>query len=268
MKSGMSNIDELSAFVRPAAATRLLVLGGGGGIGFAIVEACAALGVEVVVMDMPQSIARRQWPQGVVCIDIDVRSEDSVLAAFAALPEGFAQLDALVNAFGYTGELASVEQTTSEVWDNMHDGNLRGMFLVCRAAMPRLRRAASASVVMFGTGIAQIGAAGYAAYATAKAGVGSLTRVLAAEGAPHIRVNAIAPGGIDTAFLRGGFAEGASEAGAPKRISIDDYAKRVPMARIGDVDDVLGPTLFLLSPASRYVTGQVLHVNGGALMRD
>ena len=77
-------------------------------------------------------------------------------------------------------------------------------------------------------------------------------------------VVAIAPGGVDTAFLRGGYGRGGREEGAPLRLSIEDYAARVPLGRIGVAADVVGPVLFLLSSAAAYVSGQVLHVNGGS----
>jgi 3-oxoacyl-[acyl-carrier protein] reductase len=264
----MKTKTDLTTFLTPTADQRIVIAGGAGGIGFALTEALCALGADVAVMDLPQSLARRTFPANTTLIEMDVRYEASVDAAFAALPTQFAELDGLINVFGYTGDLAAIEHTSTATWLDMHDGNLHGVFFTCRAAMPYLRRSSAASVINFSTGIAQIGAAGYAPYATAKAGINALTRILAAEAAPTIRVNAIAPGGIDTAFLRGGFGHGGAEDGAPKRISIEDYAKRVPLGRIGNVDDVVGPTLFLLSPASRYITGQVLHVNGGALMRD
>jgi len=87
-------------------------------------------------------------------------------------------------------------------------------------------------------------------------------RVLAAEMAPHARVNAIAPSAVDTPFLQGGTGRQTRALGFDK----DVYVKSVPLARIAVPEDIVGPILFLLGPASAYITGQTLHVNGGLLM--
>ncbi len=254
--------------VRLPAARTALVVGGCGGIGDAVVTALLAQGVQVVVMDLATSLLARPLPDTVQGIAIDLRDEASVLAAFAQLATRHRAIDYLVNVAGYTSALAPVAQLDMAMFDDIHAGNLRGMVLCCKHALPLLQHGSDAAIVNISTGIANIGAPGYAAYASAKAGVAALTRVLAAEAAPTVRVNAIAPGGVDTAFLRGGYGRGGREDGPPLRLSIDDYAARVPLGRIGVPDDVVGPVLFLLSAAAAYVSGQVLHVNGGALMRD
>jgi len=256
-----------SAVLLPSS-RKALVVGGCGGIGHAVVRALLDQGLQVVVMDLPGSLQSRPLPDGVETFAVDLRDEASVADAFHALAARHPALDYLVNVAGYTSALVPVQDLDVTVFDDIHAGNLRGMLLCCKHALPLLRRGTDAAIVNVSTGIANIGAAGYAAYATAKAGVNALTRVLAAEAAPNIRVNAIAPGGVDTAFLRGGYGRGGREDGAPLRLSIEDYAARVPLGRIGVAADVVGPVLFMLSPAAIYVTGQVLHVNGGALMRD
>ena len=254
--------------VRLPAARIALVVGGCGGIGLAIVTALHAQGLRVVVMDLASSMQARPLPDGVARIAVDLREEFSVIAAFKALAAEHPHLDYLVNVAGYTSALQPVEELGTATFDDIHAGNLRGMLLCCKHALPLLRAGNDAAIVNVSTGIANIGAAGYAAYATAKAGVNALTRVLAAEAAPTVRVNAIAPGGVDTAFLRGGYGRGGADDGPPLRVNIDDYARRVPLGRIGVTTDMVGPVLFLLSSAAAYVSGQVLHVNGGALMRD
>ena len=256
-----------SAVLLPASRTAL-VGGGCGGIGHALVGALLDQGVQVAVMDLPGSLQSRSLPDGVAKIAVDLRDEASVAAAFQELSARHPALDYMVNVAGYTSALVPVQELEMAEFDDIHAGNLRGMLLCCKHALPLLQRGTGAAIVNVSTGIANIGAAGYVAYATAKAGVNALTRVLAAEAAPGIRVNAIAPGGVDTAFLRGGYGRGGREEGAPLRLSIEDYAARVPLGRIGVAADVVGPVLFLLSSAAAYVSGQVLHVNGGALMRD
>ena len=102
-------------------------------------------------------------------------------------------------------------------------------------------------------------AEGYGPYATAKAGMLGLVRMLARENAPWLRVNAVAPSAVDTEFLTGG-------TGRPQRaahLDVDEYARHVPLGRIARPADVMGPILFLLSPAAGCITGQTLIVNGG-----
>lgn len=264
----MKTKSDVNAFLTPAADQRIVIVSDAGGVDFAQTEGLCAVGADVAVMDLPQSLARRTFPTHTTLIEMDARYEASVTAAFAALPAQFTALNGLINVFGYTGDLSAIKHTSTATWLDMHDGNLNDVFSTDRAAISYLERSLAVSVINFSTGIVQIDAASYAPYATAKAGINALTRVLSAEAAPTICVNAIAPGGIDTAFLRGGFGHSGLEDGIPKRISIEDYARRVPLGRTGNVDDVMWPTLFLLVPALRSMTGQVLHMNGVALMRD
>jgi 3-oxoacyl-[acyl-carrier protein] reductase len=104
----------------------------------------------------------------------------------------------------------------------------------------------------------------YGAYGPAKAGLLLLMRQLALENAPHVRVNAVAPVPVDTAFLRGGTGR-SDEQGEPP-LPTEVLAKLAPMGRMATPEDIVGPVLFLLSNASAYMTGQTLFVNGGAYM--
>lgn len=254
--------------IRLPADMHLAVVGGCGGIGYAIVLAALAQQVQVSVLDLPASLAQRQMPGDVDAIALDIRDAQQVAAAFAQMAQRHSHLDALVNVAGYTGGLQNLEGIDDTLFDDIQQGNLHGALQCCRHALPLLRKAAHPSIVNVSTGIASIGAAGYGAYAIAKAGLNALTRVLAAEAAPQVRVNAVAPGGVDTAFLRGGYGRGGSEQGPPLRLDIDAYAAKVPLGRIATADDIAAPVLFLMSPAAAYISGQVIHVNGGALMRD
>ncbi|KRG58306.1 SDR family NAD(P)-dependent oxidoreductase [Stenotrophomonas sp. JC08] len=246
----------------------LVVVGGCGGIGHAIVQAAHAQQAQISVVDLAQSLQQRPLPDGVHGVAADIRDPAAVSAAFAQVAAHHPQIDGLVNVAGYTGGLQTLDGLEAAVFEDIHQGNLRGALHCCQQALPLLRQAPHPAIVNVSTGIASIGAAGYGAYAIAKAGLNALTRVLAAEAAPQVRVNAVAPGGVDTAFLRGGYGRGGREDGAPLRLDIDAYAARVPLGRIGVAADIAAPVLFLLSDAAAYISGQVLHVNGGALMRD
>lgn len=250
----------------PPAGARLLVIGGCGGLGHALVQHAERLGLSVTIMDLPQAGERRGIVTDERFIEVDLRNEDSVRSAFARLRSIGGVLDGVAICSGYTKGHDRIEGLDVARFDDVLAGNLRGPVLAMRAALPLL--APEASVVVLTTGIGQIGAPGYAGYGASKAGLNAIIRILAAEVAPGIRVNGVAPGAVDTAFIRGGFAEGASESGDPERFDAAEYNRRVPMGRMAVSDDVVGPMLFLLSDNARYVTGQVLHVNGGALMRD
>ena len=250
----------------PAAGSTVLVIGGCGGIGRALVAAASALDIRVVLMDLPSSLERRGIAAGPNAIPVDLRDENSIASAFARIGETGAKLDGIAVCSGYTSGYDRIADLETATFDDVLSGNLRGPVLAMRAAAPYLEN--NASIVLLTTGIGQIGAPGYAAYGASKAALNAITRILAAELAPSVRVNGVAPGAVDTAFIRGGYGAGAGETGDPERIDTDEYVKLVPLGRMGVPDDVVGPMLFLLSDAARHITGQVLHVNGGAFMRD
>ena len=106
---------------------------------------------------------------------------------------------------------------------------------------------------------------GYGPYGASKAGLIALTKSIAMEEAPLVRANAVAPGAVRTAFLEGGTGREGRAKGGGTRLDVAAYVRGVPMGRIAEAEDVVGPILFLLSGASGYMTGQVLWVNGGAL---
>lgn len=250
----------------PPAGRKLLVIGGCGGIGRALVNASEHAGLDVAIMDLPTAFERRGLESGDRNITIDLLDESSIRVAFQKLEESVGKIDGIAYCAGYTTGSDTIESLDTKTFDDVLSGNLRGPVLALREAVPYLSK--DASIVLLTTAIGQIGAAGYAAYGAAKAGLNAITRILAAELAPDVRVNGVAPGAVDTAFIRGGFGAGAAESGDPERFSAEEYEARVPLGRMAVPDDIVGPVLFLLSDAARHITGQVLHVNGGAFMRD
>jgi 3-oxoacyl-[acyl-carrier protein] reductase len=251
---------------QPKKDRRVAVVGGAGGIGRALVAALLDEGAKVAALDLPASLARHKPPAGVVAHALDATDESQVRKAFDALRKEWGGLDALVNLAGFAAAKTPVGATSRAVWDEVMDGNLTAAFLCSQAALPLLREGADAAIVNMSSGLAVKPAPGYGPYSVAKAGVLALTRLLAAENAPSIRVNAVAPAAVDTAFLKGGTGRGGDDATATARLDLDAYLKTVPLARLAQPDDVVGPILFLLSPAAAYVTGQTLHVNGGLWM--
>lgn len=249
----------------PPAGRRIAVVGACGGIGRRLVERLLAAGCEVAALDLPASLERHPSPEGARAISLDATDEAAVEAAFAQVDAAFGALDGLVNLVGFARERVPVEQTSLGTWEEVIEGNLASTFLACRAALPLLHRGTEAAIVNTSSGLALKPTPGYGPYSVAKAGVLALTRLIAQENAPRVRANAVAPAAVDTAFLRGGTGRGGDDA-TGTRLDLEAYLRAVPLARIAQADDVVGPILFLLGPASAYVTGQTLHVNGGLLM--
>ncbi len=242
----------------PQAGTRLALIGGAGGIGRALADEAAALGIAVTLLDLPASLEAADRAG----IPIDVADVESVDAAFAELARHTGgAIDAMVNLAGFTLDRIAVADLDPALWQQVIAANLTGAFLVARAALPLLRKGKDPAIVHVASGLAARVAPGYGPYSASKAGLIALTKALAVENAPWLRANAVAPGAVDTVFLRGG----TGRAPLPQRLDEAAYVRTIPLGRIATPDDVVGPILFLLGPGAAYMTGQVLWVNGGAL---
>lgn len=239
---------------------RVAVLGGAGGIGRAVVADLAASGDEVIVLDLESSLQRHALQ--VDAIAIDVLSEQAIAASIAELTRRWPAIDGFVNLAGYNSKLQSLSETSAEYFDDIIAGNLRGAFLSTKAVLPLM--AEGSSIVMVASGLGRFIRPNYGSYAAAKAGVIALANTFALECAPKVRVNTVAPGLVDTAFLRGG--TGRSDEKGDSVVNFAPYLASIPLKRLADPDDIVGPIRFLLGQDSCYMTGQVLWVNGGAFM--
>jgi 3-oxoacyl-[acyl-carrier protein] reductase len=239
----------------------MVVVGGCGGIGRALVDAALALDLRVTVLDLDSSLAKAPPPDSVSSHAIDVTDPDSVAAAFGQL-DG---IDALVNLAGFTNERTPVADLDIARWNAIIAANLTGAFLVAKAALPMLKASGTpespSAIVHASSGLATRLFPGYGPYGASKAGLIALTKSLAVECAPRVRANAVAPGAVDTAFLDGGM--GRERPGS--RMDVSAYANGIPMGRIAQTSDVVGPILFLCGPGAAFMTGQVLWINGGAV---
>jgi len=188
---------------------------------------------------------------------LDVTDEKSVDSAITNAEQTLGPVHVLVNAAGVTLSKPALEQSTDD-WDRVIDTNLRGAFLMSMAAARRARAAERPLVIInivSVLGIRQAG--GVAPYAVSKAGLIQLTRCLALELARHdIRVNAIAPGYVRTDINEEFLSSAAGSA----------LIKRIPQRRLGELSDFDGTLLLLASDASRYITGEVIAVDGGHLV--
>jgi len=222
------------------AGKRALVTGGTRGIGKATVDLLRAAGADVV------AVGRRSHG--------DLAEPATAAALAAALPAG-AALDILVVNHGvWEPQGVPLARMDERQWRSTLAQNLDAVYYVVRALVPRM--AAGGAVVLVASTAAQRGEALHADYAASKGAVVALTKSLAVELAPGIRVNCVAPGWADTEMAARPYAGGgraAIEAG-------------IPLGRVASAEDVAGPILFLCSALARHVTGEILNVNGGSVL--
>ena len=190
-----------------------------------------------------------------LAISVNVADEEQCKASIDRMVKEFGGLYGLVNNAG-----VAIDQLTlrykSEDWDKLMSINLKGAFLMSKAALRPMMKADGASIVNMSSVVGQMGNAGQAVYAASKAGLVGMTKSLAREFASRqVRVNALAPGFIDTEMTQALSEEQRSK-----------LSSEIPLQSLGTVEDIAAGTLYLLSPLSRYVTGQVLSINGGLYM--
>ncbi|PZQ77311.1 MAG: 3-oxoacyl-ACP reductase [Variovorax paradoxus] len=239
-----------------------LVTGAGGGLGSAISLGFAQEGARVIVADVDaaraEATAARITAAGgqAWSVAIDVRDRAAVQACAADLEARLGPVDVLVNNAGISGRARIDDPNATEVWDRLIEVNLEGLFNVTHAFVPALKKTRGcivnlSSIVAFVSGISSAG------YIASKGAVRSLTQALARDLAPFgVRTNAVAPGLMLTEMV-------APQLAVPG--GTDWYMKRVPMARGGEVDEIVGPVVFLCSAMASYVNGVVLPVDGGFL---
>lgn len=233
-----------------------LITGGGRGIGSAIAQLFASEGARVAIADIDPHTAHdtaASIGQDALGLDIDVALKPSVLAGIDQVINHFGQLDILVNNAGFL-KYTTFADCREEDWDRIVDINMKGPFLCTQAAIPHMRARQTGAIVNMTSLAAKTG--GLAAgppYAAAKAGVLTLTIGMARYLAPDgIRVNAIAPGVIDTAMTS-----------APEH---DALKASIPIGHSGQPEDVAQCALFLACDDSRHITGETIDVNGGLFM--
>src|ERR1700681_3872995 len=236
-----------------------LVTGGGTGMGRAIAESFAREGAKVVVNYSRSREEAEEVVSGIcaaggtaIAIGADVAQDAQVRAMVDQVGRAFGRLDVLINNAGWTARVPhdKLEDLTDEIWDRTFDTNVRGVFYCARAAVPLLRQQAGATIVNVSSTAALTGMGSSMAYAASKAAVSTLTKSLARTRAPHIRVNAIAPGLVRTRFASWPSATfDAGEAGTP--------LKRLP-----NVDEIARLTLFLVCDATS-ISGEIMVIDGG-----
>lgn len=238
-----------------------VVTGGARGIGLAIAQELADQGAHVVLGDVNLEGAQESAEAiaskgGSACAArLDVTDLDQIQSVFNSVAQEYKPMDILVNNAGITKDGLLVRMK-EEDWDRVLSINLKGTFLCGQQAGKIMMKQRRGAIVNIASIVGVMGNAGQANYSASKAGVIGLTKTMARELAPRgITVNAVAPGFIDTEMTR----------------VLDDSVKdklreQIPLTRLGSPEDVAYSVAFLVSSRARYITGQVINVNGGMLM--
>ena len=237
----------------------VLVTGGTRGIGAAITKAFLAEGARVAINGRTSASTADAMVdlKGAIAAPGDVSTVAGCEAAVGAALTAFGSLDVLVNNAGIF-ERGTVEETSEEMWDAVMNANVKSILFCTRAALPSLRSAKGAIVNI----ASESGLNGYpetTAYCASKGAAVNLTRSMAMEFAPDVRVNALCPGVVETDMSRAGFAVNGDEAEGIRR-QHDAY----PLKRIGTLEQAAAATLFLASDEAGFINGAALPMEGGA----
>jgi NAD(P)-dependent dehydrogenase (short-subunit alcohol dehydrogenase family) len=244
---------------------RVIVTGGSSGMGEAAVRVFVREGAQVASLDVADDLgagvvaaANEEGPGRAVYHHCDVRSRDDVQAAFERAVGDLGGLDALVHAAGVDRQVPA-ESMTEEDWDFLVGINLKGTFLANTTAFPYLHDNGGGRIVNFTSAAGQVALPSRSHYAAAKGGVISWSRSIAAEwGRYGINVVTFAP------FARTPMIETFREGLGEGRAAFDSAVANTPLGRLGDPETDIAPVLvFLLSDAARYITGQIVAVDGG-----
>jgi 3-oxoacyl-[acyl-carrier protein] reductase len=239
-----------------------IVTGGAQGLGKAIALELARKGSHLVVGDVNleaaqrvteevHALGRRSLP-----LRVDVSNARDVSEMTDRVVKEFGRIDILINNAGIC-QVVTIEKMTEEDWDRVMAINLKGVFLCSKAVMGVMKKQRSGRIVNMGSLAGKVGGIATGAnYSVSKAGVMCFTKALARELAPYgVTVNAVAPGVIETDMTRG-ITQG----------DFTNYLKTIPLGTIGSAEDVSHAVAFLVSDEARYITGEILDVNGGMLM--
>ena len=238
-----------------------VVTGGSRGIGKGVVSMLASFGTHVVVNYLRDEAAATATVNlalshnvKAIAIQADVSKLDDAERLLRETVEHFARVDFLIcNAGIWEG--APVESISEELWEKSLDVNLKGTWLVCRAAVPVMKQQRFGRIVIVSSTAGQRGEPNFSNYAASKGGQISFTKSLAPELGPFgINVNCVAPGWVETEMTTDALADAES------------IIKGIPVGRVATTEDIAGAIVFLCSNWANHITGEVLNVNGGSVL--
>jgi NAD(P)-dependent dehydrogenase (short-subunit alcohol dehydrogenase family) len=241
-----------------------VISGGGTGIGQAIALAFAREGAQVAVAGRRRNKLEetlrllQQSGCSALALECDVTKAADTIRAIKSAEDAFGKLNVLVNNAGALS-VSTVETITEDDWDRVMATNIKGPFLMSRAALPALRRAGGGSIINVGSVLGIVAIRDRAAYCASKGGVSMLTRAMALDHAEdHIRVNCLCPSIVESDMTQSLFAE--TEAGRQAR---ESRLASIPLGRFGKPNDIAGLAVFLASDESSWMTGTVIPLDGG-----
>ena len=232
----------------------IFVTGGSRGIGEAIVRRAAGKYNVCFTYNANEGLARELEKElaslGVVAVKCDVRDENSVKSAVEFAKKRFGRIDVLVNNAGVSKSGLLIDLDEKD-WDDVFDVNVKGVYRITKAILPDMLAKRSGAIVNVSSIWGQVGASCEVAYSSSKAAVIGFTKALAKEVAPMgVRVNAVAPGAVDTDMMKEYSAD-----------EIKDICKEIPLGRLAKAEEIADAVLFLAE--NEYTTGAILAVNGG-----
>jgi len=236
----------------------VLVVGSSGGIGNATVREFRKHEFKVVGVD--QKVSKLDLPD--IFIQGEVTDENLWIEVASSIKKEFGQLDVLVNLAG-RNYYSLIDESDINQWRNMLDVNVLGMVLAIKNLVPLLKVSNDPAIINMSSISGYIGSVGYAAYCTSKGAVDSLTKSLALELAPKIRVNAIAPGWIETPFT----VEGLEKSEDPVKYRKDVETMHA-LNRVGMPEEIAKSIFWMSSPESSFMTGSVVVVDGGYMIKN
>lgn len=259
MPPAATSIDDARSAAAPRlfdlSGARVLVTGGTGGIGAALVEGFLAAGAEVAVAARNAEAAPLPGPRLVVA---DLAHDDSIHSLVDEARAALGGIDVLVQAHGNVFPRPAVDLPLED-FESQLRVNLTATFRLAQAVAPEMIARKRGKIINIASMLTFQGGLNACGYAAAKGGVGQLTKALSNEWAPHgVNVNAVAPGYVKTKLNRHVWSD---------PVRHDQVLSRLPSGRWGEPADLVGPVLFLASPASDYVHGVILPVDGGWLSR-
>lgn len=236
---------------------RIVITGGGSGIGLATARKCSGAGAIVSLIGRRLAPLRQAAQEtGGYAIAADLRIEAEARRAINQAAEQMGGLDGVINCVGRF-DVAAIDEIDLERWDESIRTNLTSHYLVCRAAIPHLRRSSKAAIVNVAALAAILPGVSSAAYAAAKAGLVQFSRIMAAQLAPQIRVNCVCPGAVETETLMRDFMATLSKSEQASFIG------RYACNRLATPDEIAGLLVFLIGPEASYITGSNYVADGG-----